>query len=38
MSGFIEGENSNQATLRPERLDDYDASLVAAGPVTRLAS
>ena len=23
MSGFIEGEDRNQATLFPERLDDY---------------
>ena len=23
MSGFIEGENRNQATLFPERIDDY---------------
>jgi transposase len=25
MSGFIEGEDRNQATLFPERLDDYVA-------------
>lgn len=25
MSGFIEGENRHQATLLPERLDDYIA-------------
>jgi hypothetical protein len=25
MSGFIEGEDRNQATLFPERLDDYIA-------------
>jgi len=25
MSGFIEGENRHQATLFPERLDDYIA-------------
>jgi hypothetical protein len=37
MSGFIEGEDRTQATLFPERIDDYitfmDISTVSSPPV-----
>ena len=34
MSGFIEGESRSQATLFPERIDDYvtEENAVRAGP------
>jgi len=36
MSGFIEGENRHQATLFPEKLDDFVSEANPAKPIQRL--